>query len=269
MLGNNKPLKIGIIGCGRMGGGIARKLAPEHQIFLCDHREEKAKKLGAEIGAKPVGTVMELAALAEVIILAVKPQNLGNIGIALRDKLSHHQILVSILAGTTMATLKHFFGPVSIVRMMPNLALLYGQGVIGVAEHDQMGHEIRKKVIDMFSCLGNLHWMPEDKLDALSSLTASGQAYVYVMIESIIEAGIAMGFSPDQAQELVLEMLTGSVTMLRETKKHPSELKWEVTSPSGTTIEGLKVLERSGVRAGIIDSFLAAYERAKQLAHHA
>ena len=88
------------------------------------------------------------------------------------------------------------------------------------------------------------------------------------MIELIIEAGIAMGFSPDQAQELVLEMLTGSVT-LRETKKHPSELKWEVTSPSGTTIEGLKVLERSGVRAEIIDSFLAAYERAKQLAHHA
>ena len=163
MLGNNKPLKIGIIGCGRMGGGIAEKVSARQ---LCDHREEKAKKLGAEIGAKPVGTVMELAALAEVIILAVKPQNLGNIGIALRDKLSHHQILVSILAGTTMATLKHFFGPVSIVRMMPNLALLYGQGVIGVAEHDQMGHEIRKKVIDMFSCWGicigcpKINWMP-------------------------------------------------------------------------------------------------------------
>lgn len=123
-------------------------------------------------------------------------------------------------------------------------------------------------MLEVFAPLGNLHWMAENKLDALTALTASGPAFVYVMIESIVEAAIAMGFNSSEAQGLVLEMLSGSIAMLRETRKHPGELKWQVTSPSGTTIEGLKVLERSGVRAGIIDTFLAAHERSKELAHH-
>lgn len=266
MLGSNKPFKIGIIGSGRMGSGIARKLAPHQQILICDRNLLKAKKIASEIGAEALDSCVEVVSQTEMILLAVKPQDLGSVSSVIREKLSHTKLLISIVAGTSMATLKHLFGVVSILRMMPNLALLCGQGVIGLAENDQLTKETKKNVMEIFSALGNLHWMAEHKLEALTALTASGEAYAYVMIESIIEAGIAMGFDSHQAQELVLEMLTGAVTMLRESHKHPSELKWEVTSPGGTTIEGLKVLEKSGVRAGIMEAFLAAYEKTKQLA---
>lgn len=268
MLGSNKPFKVGIIGCGRMGTGIARKLAPQQQIFLYDRNPEKVKEIAFEIGAKVVDSPEELVNNADIVILAIKPQDLGSLSTLLHGKLHHAQLLVSILAGTSMAKLKHSFGTVPILRMMPNIALLYGQGVIGLADQDQLTKEIKKNVTEIFSCLGNLHWMPENKIDALTALAASGQAYAYVIIESIVEAGISMGFHPEEAMELVLEMFSGSMTMLKETKKHPSELKWAVTSPSGTTIEGLKVMERRGVRGGIIDSFLAAYDRARELAHH-
>lgn len=202
MLGSNKPFKIGIIGCGRMGSSIARKLAPQQQVFICDKNPDKAKRLASEIGAQVFESIPDFSPQAQILILAIKPQNLGSVSSVLHEKLNHTQLLVSVLAGTTTATLKHSFGAASILRMMPNLALKYGQGVIGLTDDAPLSKEMKHNVVEVFSPLGNLHWMPESKLDALAALAASGQAYVYVMIESMIEAAIAMGFDPEQGRGL-------------------------------------------------------------------
>jgi pyrroline-5-carboxylate reductase len=263
MSDNRQPFKVGIIGCGHMGAGIARKLSTRQQVFLSSRDREKTKLLAEEIGAKAVEHLEELVNKTDMIILAVKPQNLMEVADLLQGKLREAQSLISILAGTSVDKLKQTFKANSVVRMMPNLALLYGEGVIGLAGEDSP--ETKRNLASIFGCLGHLHWMSEEKLDALASLTASGQAFVYVLIEAMVEAGIAMGFPAEEALALILEMMKGSITQLRESRKHPAELKWQVASPGGTTIEGLKALERGGVRAAILEAFLATYDKGKKL----
>lgn len=144
MSGNNKPFKIGIIGCGHMGSGIAKTLAPHQQIFLHDNDPSKTKHVASEIGATICETNEDLVDNAEIIILAVKPQDVSKVSSQIRAKLKHSQLIVSIIAGTSMATLKHLFGTATILRMMPNLALIYGQGVIGLAENEGLNKETKK-----------------------------------------------------------------------------------------------------------------------------
>jgi len=266
MSGNSKKMRIGIIGCGNMGSSFAKLLSSTHHLYLCDRNPEKVKKVAAEVGAAVANSCSELVKQVDMIILAIKPQDLGSVASEIRDKLNHSQMLVSILAGTPTTTLKHYFGKVTLLRMMPNLALRYGEGVIGMSEHEHLPSDTKKQIESVFMPFGMLLWLPEDKMDALTALTASGPAYVFVIIESIVDAAIAMGFPPDKALPLVLQMLTGSIKMLHETGKHPAELKWQVLSPGGNTIEGLKRMEQEGVRSGIIHTFIAAHERAKQIA---
>jgi pyrroline-5-carboxylate reductase len=268
MSANSKKIKIGIIGCGHMGTCFAKQLGVHHELFLTDRTLDKAKKLGAEVGASVLNSNAELVKQVEVIILAIKPQNLGLVADEIKEHLNHSQLLVSILAGVPISRLKHYFGKATLLRMMPNMALKYGKGVIGLAEHEILPHEIKKKVDLLFSSFGFIHWLPEEKMDALTALTGSGLAFAFVMIEAMADAAITMGFSSSQALQMVIEMLTGAVMMLEKTQKHPAELKWQVSSPAGTTIEGLNCLEQENVRYGIISAFLAAYERAKQLSKH-
>lgn len=266
---NEKKLKIGVIGCGEMGSSLAIKLGQKHQVFLCDKSFEKAEKLAKQSHATAVKTIGDLIKHVEIIVLAFKPHDLGNAAAEFKESLKHTQLLISILAGTPLVTLKHYFKDVQLLRMMPNLALKYGQGVMGLTDDGNLSHEKKQMIESLFSPLGMLYWLSEDKLDALTALTASGPAFVFVMVEAMVDAAIAMGFPAAQAQQMVLQMITGSVTLLTETKKHPGELKWQVSSPAGTTIEGLNRLEQDGVRSGIIQAFLAAYNRAKQLSKRA
>lgn len=263
MSGNE--LKIGIIGCGNMGSSFAKMLAPHHHVYLSSKNAEKSSKIASECNAYALKDNGELAEQSDIIILAVKPQDIGKIAIDIKHKLNSSKLLISILAGTTVATLEQHFNQASLLRMMPNMAIRTGSGVIGLAENQKLSQEWKDKVETVLKPLGYLVWLPEDKIDALSSLTASGPAFILVMIESMADAAIAMGFKPHQALELVQYTLKGTLDLLRESGGHPAELKWQICSPAGTTIEGLKQMEKDGVRSGIIRTFLATYERNKQL----
>lgn len=265
MSANSKKVKIGIIGCGQMGSSFAKRLGAHHELFLYDRTWEKAQKLGAESGGAALKTASDLIKQVEIIIMAVKPQNLNEIAHEIKGSLTPDQLLVSMLAGVPNRQLKHHFGKVHLLRMMPNLAVKYEKGVIGLSEYEIMPKEMKKKIEHILSPFGAIYWLPEEKMDALTSLTGSGPAFAFAMIEAMVEAGITMGFSSSQSLQMILEMLKGSIKILEETGQHPAELKWQVCSPGGTTIAGLNQLEKQNVKYGIISTFIAAQDRAKEI----
>lgn len=254
-----------IIGCGNMGSGLAERLSTTTQVCLYDHHFEKAQTLEHNGYGKAYQDIKQALAQSEYVLLAVKPQNLKEVGPLVGKALKKEQILVSLLAGTSLKTLKQFFPHTTTVRMMPNLALIYGEGVIGLSSDENMMKKDKESLTGLFKPLGKIYWLTEDKFNGLTALTGSGPAFFFAMVEAMIDAGIAMGFTAKDAQGLVYQMLQGSLTLLEKSHKHPGELKWQIASPKGTTIEGLKRLEELALRGGIMHTFLAAYERANQL----
>jgi len=172
--------------------------------------------------------------------------------------------VVSILASVPIAKLKEAFPGKAVLRMMPNLAVRYGDGVVALAEDPDLLH-MKHIIEENFSPLGLIKWIPEEKFDAITALTGSGPAFVFAMVQAMVEAGIAMGLSATEGYELVKQMMGGALTMLYESDDHPTELKWRVTSPGGVTIAGLRAFEERSVGSGIIETFLAAYEKSKNL----
>lgn len=258
-------MKITIIGCGNIGSGIAHILANGHTLALHDRDSKKAGELAKEIGVKSYAKPADAVANSDVVILAVKPQSFNEVSEQISSLLTPKQVLVSILSGITLNTLRKHFKKIPLVRMTSNLPLIYGKGVIALAESSGLTKEAKSSLDKLFSSLGSVHWVPESKIDALTSLIGSGPAFMYVIFEAMVDASVAMGFSPPDGRQFILEMLEGAVTMLKESGQHPGELKWKTTSPAGTTIAGLQILEEAGVRGSIINMFLAAYERTQEL----
>lgn len=258
-------MKITIIGCGNMGSGIAIRLSEANQLFLYDHDSGKTELLAKKGYGKACQKIDEALSESEMIILAVKPDNITQARELIKNYLRNDQMIVSLLAGVTIETLQNYFRNVQIVRMMPNLAVMYGEGVVGLSSNENLKKEDKENLTTIFSPLGKIHWIPEEKINALTALAGSGPGFVFAIVEAMIDSGIAMGFSHPDSKDLVCQMLKGSLSLLEQTGKHPGELKWQVTSPKGTTIAGLKKLEESAIRGGIMNTFLSAYDRANEL----
>lgn len=258
-------MQMTIIGCGTMGSGLAQRLSEKCRLRFYDRNIEKAEKLEKEGYGKAFKGLKEACSGSDLVVLAIKPQNLKDAADGIKKELKSNQTLVSILAGVSIDALKKLFPNVKIVRMMPNLPMIYGNGVIGLSADEKVTKKDQDVLTKAFACLGKVYWLPESKIEGLASLAGCGPAFVFVMVEAMIDAGVAMGFAAKDAKDLVCQMLQGSLTLLEKTEKHPGELKWQITSPQGTTIAGLRKLEESAVRGGIINTFLAAYERSKEL----
>lgn len=258
-------MQITIIGCGNMGQALAQRLSSTAQLFFYDHNKEKAELLEQQGYGTACRNIIEALCASEIIILAVKPQNLKQLAELIKDKLKGNQMIVSLLAGITIATLNKYFPAIKIVRMMPNLPVIYGEGVIGLSLSETLANEDKEHLKKIFEPLGKIYVIEEEKMDALTALAGSGPAFVFSMVEAMVDAGIAMGFSASVAQDLIHQMLRGSLVLLEQSGKHPGELKWQIASPQGTTIAGLKRLEELALRGGIINTFLAAYDRTKAL----
>jgi pyrroline-5-carboxylate reductase len=259
-------MRMAIIGCGNMGTGLAEQLSPFHELFLYDRDWNWTQELAHKVKGKAYENPIKAVEQADLILLAVKPQNLKELAYSFGNRLHSNQIVVSLLAGTPLSILKSYFPQSTLVRMMPNLALRYGMGVIGLVDSPDLSIELKKELQDLLSPLGLIYWLKENLIDSLTSLTGSGPAFVLTLIEAMIEAGIAMGFQAQDAQELILQMLQGTLTLLQKTGKHPAELKWHIASPGGTTIAGLRALEKGNVRSGILETFLAAHQKSRELA---
>lgn len=259
-------MKIAVIGCGVMGSAFARHLAKKNSVILCDRNKERGESFASEISGIYCENLSDAVSAADVVILAVKPKDLatvaGKIALALTDK----KILVSILAGTPIAVLKHYFPLASVVRTMPNMGLVCGEGVMGFAEEGGLSAETREIVDSLFDGIGLKIWMNEHKIEAITALSGSGIGFVLVFIEAMIDGGVHLGFSSGESREIVLKTIEGAVALMKGSGKHPAELKLQISSPGGTTIAGLKMMEESGVRAGIIKTLAASHEKALNMA---
>ena len=256
-----------IIGCGNMGSGLAELLGPYHRMFLHDHVWNWTQELSKKIEGTACQSLQEAIGLAEVIFLAIKPQNLKEIAPLISPYLKKDHILISLLAGTPLSTLRTSFLSPTLVRIMPNLAMCYGEGIVGIADSPDFPPHLKESLETILAPLGLLYWLKEEQIDALASLASSGPAFIFTLIEAMIEAGVAMGFKPQNAQDLIVKMIQGSLSMLEKTEEHPAKLKMQIASPGGTTIAGLRKLEEKNVRSGLIETFLATYRRGQELAN--
>jgi pyrroline-5-carboxylate reductase len=256
-------MKIRIIGCGAMGSAIAQALAEAgNEISLYDKHEGRAESLAKAIGVERCQLPLENLAVGDALLLAIKPQDFEKGAEELKE--FDGGLVASIITGISTDRLKKAFPGCTILRMMPNLAVRYGDGIVALAE-DPLLLPFKERIEQIFSPLGMVRWIEESNFDAITALAGSGPAFVFTLIEAMVEAAIEMGISAEVGYELVKQMVGGAMTMLYEAPELPCELRWKVCSPGGTTIAGMRALEKNGVRSGLIETFVAAWERARQL----
>ncbi len=258
-------MRITIVGCGNMGSAFAKQLNMNHEICLFDRNLNKAEKLAKEHNGHACENIKEALDFAEAIILAFKPKDLSEAAPLINSLVKEKKLLFSLLAGITLETLCKYFSSFQVVRLMPNLAVGHGEGLIGLATQKELDRAEKDMIHKLFEPLGKVFWLPEEKFNAFIALGESGPAFMFVLIEAMIDAGISMGLNVDEAQQIIHQMIKGSLTMLDETEKHPGKLKWEVASPGGTTIAGLKMMEEEAVRSSMIKTFMTAYSKAAEM----
>ncbi len=259
-------MNVGIIGAGVMGRMLANSFtAAKHEISVSDICGEKLNFATSNRRIHVAKNNVEVVQLSEVVFLAIKPQQFDSVVDDLAGILTEKKILVSVLAGTPMSKYIKKLGEIKLVRIMPNLAISIGKGVVGVAYHGTVDDEDREKIEQLLNPLGTIVPVEEKQIDAITALAGSGPAYIFLLIEALADAGVRIGFPYQQALEMVLAVIEGSAALVKKTKKHPAELRAMVSSPSGTTVEGLYVLEKAAVRSALIKAVLKAYKRAQEL----
>ncbi len=264
-----KGLKVGFLGCGAMGASIARALieragvAPQ-SVVLYDRLAEAREGLAAALGARAAGSETEVAREADVIVLATKPHDV-TVALGLIEWPSEARTLVSIAAGVDTEQLRERVpSGVRVARAMPNVAALVGAGITGVLRHHDP--EVMAQVEAVFASCGEVVTIEKERdFGAVTALSGSGPAYVFVAIEALADGGVLMGLSRPLAQKLALHTVLGAATLALHEGVHPADLKDRVASPGGTTIHGLAALERAGFRGALIDAVEAATQRSEAL----
>ena len=263
-------MRYGFIGCGNMGGAIARavcKGAGPENVVLANRTAAKAEKLAAELGCTAASNA-DVAADCDVIFLGVKPQMMAQMlsGIApILARRSGKFLLVTMAAGLTMARVREMAGGnYPIIRIMPNTPAALGAGMIqycadGVSDDQMFGF------LGGMAPAGRLDAIPENLIDAASCVSGCGPAWVYQFIEALADGGVAAGLPRAKAQEYAAQMVMGSARMVLESGKHPGQLKDEVCSPGGSTIQGVRVLEERAFRGAVTDAVLAAFDKTKEM----
>ena len=259
-------MKYGFIGCGNMGGAIARALARATTDFAITDRSGKAIALAAEI---PCGyfSAEEIASRCERIFLGVKPHMMQGVLEPLREILAEKKpLLITMAAGLTMERIEDFAGcRLPIIRIMPNTPVAIGKGVIQYCCNDLVSRELRKDFLRDLAPAGLLDPLEERLIDAGSAISGSGPAYVYLFIEALADGAVACGIPRAKALEYAAATVIGAGEMVLATGQHPGALKDAVCSPGGSTIAGVRALENHGLRAAAMEAVIATCNRNKEL----
>ncbi len=263
--------KIGFLGAGKMATALAKgfihaKLAGAKDILASDPFEGARKHFTEETSAKTAATNVEIAKFANILVLAVKPDQVASVLSNIRPHFSEKHLIISIAAGVPIAKIESgLFANARVVRVMPNTPALIGLSAsayaLGKAATKPDGELTQK----LFSSVGIALELKESLLDAVTGLSGSGPAYIYMIIEALADGGVASGLPRDVALKLAAQTVLGSAKMVLETGLHPGVLKDQVTSPGGTTVEGLHEIEKGGVRGTLINAVRAATEKSKKL----
>jgi pyrroline-5-carboxylate reductase len=264
-------LKIGFLGAGKMATALARGflnagLVKATQLVAADPFDAARKHFTAETGAKTVANNLEATKAATVLILATKPDQVGGALAEISDAFTKNHLVISIAAGVTLAKLEALLpAGARVIRVMPNTPALVGAGAAGYALGKSATAEDGELAKELLSAVGIAMQVKENLLDAVTGLSGSGPAYVYQFIEALSDGGVAAGLPRDVATKLAAQTVLGGAKMVLDTGMHPGALKDQVTSPGGTTIEGLHELEKGKMRATVISAVRAATEKSKKL----
>ena len=243
-------------------GVLAAGLAKGEDISVGEPVPERCRYLSKEYGVRVNGDNLEVVSQADLVVFAVKPQDLPVTMGQLRHRLTEEQSALSIVAGARISALTKGLGHSSIIRVMPNTPAQIGFGMSLWTCSEEVSQTQRDLTQSILGTVGVEVYVAEEKyLDMATALSASGPAYVFLFIEALIDAGVHVGLPRDMAKTLALQTVYGSTKLVMETGKHPAELKDMVVSPGGTTAEGLRVLERNAVPASIIEAVEAAYHK--------
>ncbi len=263
--------KIGFIGGGKMGealckGIINAGLSNSGNIMVSDVVVERCRLLNQEIGVLTTQKNDEVVSFADVIILAVKPQMMNEVLINLKNDITNRHLVVSIAAGIPIRFIESRLQTgIRIIRVMPNTPCLIGLSATAYAPGKYATIEDGKLVSSLFNAVGKVFQLDEKYLDAVTGLSGSGPAYVYMVIEAMSDGGVKMGLPRDISTALAAQTVMGAAKMVLETGQHPAQLKDAVTSPGGTTIEGISKLEDGGLRSAFINAVEAATLKSKKL----
>ncbi len=264
-------LIIGFLGAGKMATALAKgflnaQLVTPDQLVASDLYEGARAAFSSATQAKSVVSNREVIAAATVIVLAVKPDQVAAVLNDMRADFTGDHLLLSIAAGVTLAKLEAGLAPgARVIRVMPNTPALVGASATAFAAGTAATVADVALAQKLFSAVGLALAVKETLLDAVTGLSGSGPAYGYLMIEALSDGGVAAGLPRDVATRLAAQTLFGAARMVLETGQHPGALKDMVTSPGGTTIEGLHELEKGGVRAALMNAVRAAADKARKM----
>ena len=264
-------LNIGFFGAGKIATALARgfiraKLVTAEHVIASDVSEAARTVFAAETGAKTTASNAEVLKFANDVILAVKPDQVPVVLAEQRGNFKSNHLLISIAAGVTLAKIESALpAGTRVVRVMPNTPALVSTAMSAFALGKSALPADGELAQKLFSAVGIASQVKESLLDAVTGLSGSGPAYVYLFIEAMSDGGVAVGMSRDLATRFAAQTVLGAAKMVLETGQHPSLLKDAVTSPGGTTIDGLHELEKGNVRGAVISAVRAATEKSKKL----
>ncbi|MCS6987996.1 MAG: pyrroline-5-carboxylate reductase [Chloroherpetonaceae bacterium] len=263
--------KVGIIGVGKLGEAIALGLMKNgalgaSDIFGSAKRDGSLERIRSKVGIEALASNKDLVTKSDIVILAVKPQNVANVCADIRTALKPTQLIISVAASVTTSYIeRHLQADVPVIRAMPNTPSLINAGMTAICGGKFATKEHLALAKEIFESVGLVVELDESLFDGVTALSASGPAYIYVVIESLAEAGVKLGIPRDISTLLAAQTMLGSAKLVLETKQHPALLKDSVTTPAGCTIDGLLELEDGRLRVTLIKAVVKAAERASQL----
>lgn len=262
-------MTVAILGAGVMGeallSGLVRAGKRVDELLVTERRPERARELAERYGVEAVDNPSAVKR-ADTIIVVVKPQDMGALLEEISDSLRPDHLVVSLAAGITTGFIESRVPDgVAVVRVMPNTPALVDEGMTAIAPGSHCGDSHLRETEELLSSTGKVRRVPEKQMDVVTAISGSGPAYVFYVVEAMIEAGVHMGLPRSTATEFVVQTLVGSAKLLRETGEHPTVLREGVTSPGGTTAAAIRLLEEGKVRADFLAAIEAARDRSQAL----
>ena len=264
-------MRLGFIGAGNMGAALLKGIAGSGliapgNINIYDVDMQKTAALKKETNVNVLGSNNEVVENSDIIILAVKPAYIRRVLEECRGSFGSSRILVSIAVGVSKKTIREIIGEeVKIVRTMPNIAVTVGEGMTLISFDDSLNSEERVLVRKLFECSGKSEELEERLMSEVTALTGSSPAYVFVFIEAMADAAVLSGIPRNLAYKLASQAVLGSAKMVLESGMHPGELKDQVCSPAGTTIEAINALEKNGFRYAVMDAMNECTKKAREI----
>lgn len=264
-------IKLGFIGTGAMGSTmikavISKGFVNPMDILASDFDTAKLEALSDETGIKPANSNEEVVESADIIILAVKPNIVGQVLEECKIHFNDKKILVSFAVGIPIMFYKSILGEnVKIIRTMPNTPMLVGEGMTLLSHDKNTSSEEIAMVRDLFNCAGNTEILDEKLMCEVTALTSSSPAYVFIFIEAMADAAVLSGIPRSLAYKMAAQTVLGSAKLVLESGRHPGELKDQVCSPAGTTIEAVAALEKNGFRYAVIEAMNECTRKARQI----